>query len=276
MPATYQWARKPRFGGPQIANKDTNFAAYFSDELAGVRIVVDKPTDQTKEYRWEVRVRAGGGSSHKHVHAEWRYFYDTGEQRWRLQAADRIALFSFWFDFGSVPGGSTMTLENYLDVELSYDDGVLSESYARTTEAHFEEKIDGVTTAGGIGQTAGIIGVGGFDFRTISIQNLEVVEPVTDLGSDKNTINVKGDIHTLPAPNGATLFPSGWAPTGTMNVVVSAKNLRRTLSFWTTLGTTSYTTSPATDGKIASFDLEDAGFNGVWNGKDANCIFHVN
>ena len=272
----YQWARNRRASQSGYVFGDINqpYAAYFSDERAGVRAIAQKPPDNDfREYTWRIEIKSHDGIELLDGCFSYQRVGPGSDQIRFRQTEGRKFI---WFPICS-PGthcqetsGSTITM--FFPFHPREDN--LNDARAGTTVIHFEERIDNVIVAGGLNSSAGLLGTyGGFDFRTIGIRNLVVDKKVTDLSSDENIINVTGDVHALP---GHTVqYPAGWRPNGQINCTVRSQDKNRSASYWSDFQRVDQDLGavPA-DGKIASFsfsgaaDPNNSSLPAGWNGKD--------
>jgi RHS repeat-associated protein len=149
----------------------------------------------------------------------------------------------------------------------SIDADTVEDVFTGTTVAEYQYEEDTTLIAGGIGTPGGQLGIGGFDIRALAIKNFRAEKQVTDLASEENTINIKGDIMALPSST--SLYPTGWTPASDAYYVLQISNESGTDVYWTPPYSSTPVSSPVA-GKVGEIDLDDAGAPGRWDGIDSN------
>lgn len=254
MAITYDWVRQQSPGGSWTsAGVADPFAGYFSDYRVGIRINYSTPAADSKLYKWRVRVRSHD-SSQTLIYTEWQY-RNTGTSV-SLVSYDLTALIA-WPTVWTIGSGDLALYS------VNLNSPTMSKSWAvGTLVADYELRIDGVLQGSAIGTAGSGLGIGGYDLRTLSVENLEVDKPITNC-SRPETITVRGDVCTLPPPS-TSLFSGGWTPNGTVSCEVAAKDLARSTTYWSPEPLSFSPASPdSTSGKVGDFELE-------WNGVDEN------
>ena len=240
MAANYRWLRKPLNQSSSFVTPNQPYAMYFTDEWVGVNFTTPKPTEQNKTFSWRVRVFTESGS--RIVDALWEYRDNTHSET------------LFGYDMMGIPIGTdfSFAIGSNLNLNQVYlaSEAPLPDSFAGTTLAEFEERTDGVLTAGGFGTSAGKIGTyGGFDFRNLTIRNINVDRPVINLEKEITGVTITGDIYAIP--ESTPLFPDGWAPSS-LTLGAEAASLSKADQYW--VGSSTISPSASSSGYLGSFN----------------------
>jgi RHS repeat-associated protein len=248
-----------------------NFATYMSDFLFGTRVRWQvESTDSAGTYYWRFRTvtayakiydieveytftRSGGGAINSET-LRGRSWNSAGTAPETSFAAIPIT--------GSGPGDITFDALFPPGSTSGVDAETAETIFPGTTYAQYEHRNGSYAlVAGGIGSSAGDLGVAGFDIRMLAIKNLRAEKVVTNLSSDENTVNFKMDIYALP---GTTSLFSAWQPASVIDFVVQVGDLSATDLYYELLGGVTAST-PTSAGLVASVSIPTAD---RWPGTD--------
>ncbi len=233
MATNYYWARllENPASIPVLEPSPNPYAVYFSDFAFGVGTIINPlPSGTNIRYVWAQKVTRG---SHLVVHMEWEYLRTSSTRTLRARAFNEDGSPvvhggtdpNGWVNQSATLGASSVYLGSYNTTEKyrrpENDPEAVESIVPGTALGEFEYRENDVLMAGGFGSPAGVLGR--FDIRTLAVRNLRAEKPVTNLSSEENTVNIKGDIYALPGET--DLFPA-WTPVSDIDLELTIRDIR--------------------------------------------------